>query len=355
MSFPLKQNFVKRRTLAGKLAATLAVVTISIIVLLVLLIMNSLVTQHYSKLINESGKVRGGIQRAIKLNILSQNCGEVITTVDYALEELKRMEKKSSFVYSGFDIKTVTIVDEKWTAIKDLLTLEDKTPLLTASEEIWVLTNTLVTYVEKKSIETIKRIYALIFLFFVLVVVLGVVQFITRYIIKDKIEYQAEHDALTGLSNRYYFFREHDKAIDNFLEQYRNFTLLMLDIDHFKNINDTYGHDTGDKALQFIAHSLHKHCRKHDLAVRYGGEEFIVLLQEIDSEGSFNIAERIRTYIEKNSADAVVPMTVSIGICMYKKGYTPSIHIDNADKAMYYAKQSGRNKTADFDSLLTVS
>ncbi len=99
MPFHHKPVFVKKRTLAGKLAATLAIVTISIIVLLVLLIMNSLVTQHYSKLINESGKVRGGVQRAIKLNILSQNCGEVVTTVDYALEELKRMEKKSSFIY----------------------------------------------------------------------------------------------------------------------------------------------------------------------------------------------------------------------------------------------------------------
>ena len=148
---------------------------------------------------------------------------------------------------------------------------------------------------------------------------MGVVQFITRYIIKDKIEFQAEHDALTGLYNRYYFFREHDKAIDNFLEQYRNFALLMIDIDKFKDINDTFGHETGDKALQFLAYALHEHCRKNDLAVRYGGEEFIILLQEIDADGAYKIAERIRTFIETNSAEAVVPMTVSIEICLYKK------------------------------------
>jgi len=349
--FHHKPVFVKKRTLAGKLAATLAIVTISIIVLLVLLIMNSLVTQHYSKLINESGKVRGGVQRAIKLNILSQNCGEVVTTVDYALEELRRMEKKSSFIYNGFDINTVAQVDTKWKDIKKLLLLEDSTMLLAQSEEIWVMTNNLVSYVEKKSIDTIKRIYTLILFFFILVVVLGVVQFITRYIIKDKIEFQAEHDALTGLYNRYYFFREHDKAIENFLEQYRNFALLMIDIDKFKDINDTFGHETGDKALQFLAYALHEYCRKNDLAVRYGGEEFIILLQEIDADGAYKIAERIRTFIEKNSAEAVVPMTVSIGICLYKKGYTPSSHIDNADKAMYYAKQTGRNKSVDFDAL----
>ncbi len=355
MSLQYNLVFKKRRTLAGKLAVTLTVVTVSMVILLILLIMNSIVTQHYSKLINESGKVRGGIQRVIKLSILSSNNPELIAMVDESLEELKKMDAKSALIYNWFDIGIVTQVDERWTIIKELLDDNDKNELLKASEEIWDITNTLVMYVEEKSINTIERIYSLIFMFFIIVVVLGIIQFFTQYVIKDKIEYQAEHDALTGLFNRYYFFREHDRAIETFHIYNKNFALLMLDIDHFKNINDTCGHAAGDKALQFIASTIHDHCRKNDLAVRYGGEEFVLLLQDIDAEDSFHLAERIRTYIEQNSAQAVIPMTVSIGLSSYKKDYTGPIHLGNADKAMYYAKQTGRNRTVDFDSIKITS
>ncbi|HDZ84312.1 MAG TPA: GGDEF domain-containing protein, partial [Nitrospirae bacterium] len=119
----------------------------------------------------------------------------------------------------------------------------------------------------------------------------------------------------------------------------RPLSVIMLDIDHFKAYNDTHGHNKGDNALVDVAKVLLKESREIDLAVRYGGEEFLVLLPETDLEGARDVAERIRQTIE-----ATTNVTVSLGVTSYHEKMHQEEIVIKADKALYMAKNNGRNR-----------
>ncbi len=154
-------------------------------------------------------------------------------------------------------------------------------------------------------------------------------------------------DALTGALNRRHFMslmsREQKRA-----DRYgATFSLLMLDIDHFKRINDTYGHQTGDEAIRRMAKTCLDHLRPTDMLCRYGGEEFIVTLTHTEEAGAQIAAERMReavTKIEIASGDQIVRYTVSIGVCTFVPRAELKQVIECADQALYAAKQGGRNQ-----------
>jgi len=152
------------------------------------------------------------------------------------------------------------------------------------------------------------------------------------------------HDPLTGLANR----RNMEKAFTDNLalsKRYnRTFSILMLDIDFFKKYNDTYGHSAGDKILSDVAKVLNKEVRDVDLVTRYGGEEFLIMLPEIELKEASMVAERIRASIEKST-----DVTISIGVSVYNdKIVNKKNLIDNADLALYKAKENGRNRVEIF-------
>jgi diguanylate cyclase (GGDEF)-like protein len=159
----------------------------------------------------------------------------------------------------------------------------------------------------------------------------------------------AETDALTGLANR--------RLLDSTLasrwqpdtvngRQARPLSVLMLDLDHFKRVNDEYGHDVGDQILKAFAARAGKLLRAPDLFARYGGEEFTVLLPDTDAQTAFMIAERIRAAIAEMPlvAQPPLPVTVSIGVAQRKPDETTDALLARADAALYTAKQSGRNR-----------
>ncbi len=154
-------------------------------------------------------------------------------------------------------------------------------------------------------------------------------------------------DALTGALNRRHFMtlmaREQRRA-----ERYgARYSLLMCDIDHFKRVNDTYGHQVGDEAIKGLATVALAHLRPTDLLCRYGGEEFIVVLTHTEEAGAMIAAERIRAAIgqlETPTANAVLKFTVSIGVATFVKGATIEQVIECADQALYAAKSGGRNQ-----------
>ncbi len=158
-------------------------------------------------------------------------------------------------------------------------------------------------------------------------------------------------DHLTGLYNRRYFDDHLKRLLEGERRESRLISLLLCDIDHFKNYNDTYGHLTGDRALQSVAHVLHL-ClhRKKDIAARYGGEEFVVILPETDSEGAMKVAQCIQQklgneHIDHAGSNVASHLTLSIGVVTAE---VSSIHdgkmlIDLADRQLYEAKRRGRN------------
>ena len=159
---------------------------------------------------------------------------------------------------------------------------------------------------------------------------------------------QATKDPLTGLSNRNYLQSELSKYISLAFRNTRAFAVMLLDIDFFKKVNDTYGHNVGDHVLKTVANILMSNKRDHDVAARFGGEEFVILLRETSLHEAVVIAERIRMVTE--SFD-FTPMgcqhgiTISIGVCEFPThGITSEEMIRRADEALYEAKAGGRNR-----------
>lgn len=161
----------------------------------------------------------------------------------------------------------------------------------------------------------------------------------------DKLAQLSVQDPLTGLSNRRHALEWGEHALRTAKRYGHPLSVLMIDIDRFKTINDRYGHETGDRALQFVAESLHALTRTVDLQCRWGGEEFLILLPEIRRSEARRVAERIRRHFEKNSSKTAPAFTVSIGVTGNLSGdeSLPAI-ISRSDRAMYRAKHAGRNR-----------
>jgi diguanylate cyclase (GGDEF)-like protein len=156
----------------------------------------------------------------------------------------------------------------------------------------------------------------------------------------------AHTDQLTGLNNRTSFSQSLQHEWDLAKRYSAPFSLLMLDIDHFKKINDTYGHIIGDEALKAVAKIIKETIRDSDAAFRYGGEEFVVLLNNTSEPGSSLLAERIR----QNIANLVIPvedstlkLTISLGTAVLSESESGEELLKRADEALYQAKNSGRN------------
>ncbi|MAD41554.1 MAG: hypothetical protein CL623_04095, partial [Arcobacter sp.] len=159
------------------------------------------------------------------------------------------------------------------------------------------------------------------------------------------LEYQASHDNLTGLFNRNKFNTLFGKEIRRGLRYNNHLSLVLLDIDFFKVVNDTHGHQIGDQVLKEIASIIMQDVREHDTAVRWGGEEFLILLPETDLEGAKIVAEKIRNSIsEKPLTNKKLNITASFGITIMNDKDTEESIIARTDEALYEAKENGRDK-----------
>jgi diguanylate cyclase (GGDEF)-like protein len=184
----------------------------------------------------------------------------------------------------------------------------------------------------------------------------------TLCLIKDRERQRqlAVRDGLTGLYNRRAFNELLSSAVAN--EDRRGegrLGLVLLDIDHFKKLNDTYGHPAGDAALRSLARLLTQHLRKGDHAARYGGEEFVVILPGSDEDRSTQAAERLRAALAKHRfvhEGARIPLSASFGVAVWPAdGKQPEALLASADRALYAAKQSGRNRVCAASRLPAAS
>lgn len=170
---------------------------------------------------------------------------------------------------------------------------------------------------------------------------------------ESNLQSQADKDPLTMAWNRRYFEKFVPEYINESIKKAQNFSLLLLDADKFKNINDTYGHKFGDKVLIELATICRNSLRENDVVARFGGEEFVVYLNNTDSESALKVAERLRQTIEdasiKNDADEIIQFTVSIGVVSSEKTASLEVLLRQVDDAMYLAKHRGRNQVAFYD------
>ena len=191
--------------------------------------------------------------------------------------------------------------------------------------------------------------------FFIILIVVIVSFLIIGYFIKalnkklqstqTKLKDQANHDSMTGLFNRRYLYYISEDLLAQSKQNNQEVYLIMFDIDNFKRINDTYGHDIGDKVIISLSNEVLRCTRKSDVTSRWGGEEFLILLPNTDQRGAKTLAEKIRANIEALHVEDV-RFTISIGISHFD--YYEDKNIDDAikkaDSALYEAKESGKNR-----------
>jgi diguanylate cyclase (GGDEF)-like protein len=177
----------------------------------------------------------------------------------------------------------------------------------------------------------------------------------SNLVIADSFEMQrmyqkfATIDALTGLHNRGWLDDRFDREIKRSERDLLDACLLMIDVDHFKNINDRYGHLAGDRVLVTVGRSIKETLRPNDMVARYGGEEFSVLLPETTVDNAATIAERLRMRVSRADPGTLQELrlpkvTVSIGVAGFRPGGSLETLIAEADAAMFEAKQAGRNR-----------
>ena len=169
----------------------------------------------------------------------------------------------------------------------------------------------------------------------------------------DSCEEAAFTDHLTGLANRRRFERQLEREVGRVLRFERPFTLLMIDIDNFKNLNDTFGHDAGDEAIRRISRVLREGTRGIDLAARIGGEEFAVLLVETSQSAGLEVAERLREAIKALETPSGGRITASFGVAECPTdAQTASGILKAADIALYQAKRNGRDRVVTMHPLM---
>lgn len=177
-----------------------------------------------------------------------------------------------------------------------------------------------------------------------------------------EVEYQERihelivHDDLTGLLTRKSFALELERELVRSQRHRHEFCVLMMDLDFFKKVNDTYGHLIGSEVLRLTAKVIQQTLRDSDVVARYGGEEFIALLPETPRDKGIEAAERVREALEKypfpasiHEGESVMHITISIGVSEFPSdSSTPTTLIEGADMALYEAKQTGRNKVCEY-------
>ena len=166
----------------------------------------------------------------------------------------------------------------------------------------------------------------------------------------DDVRRESMLDPLTKIANRKSFDERMEDAIREANESGDPLSLMLIDIDHFKNFNDTYGHQTGDQVLRLVAMTLKSNIKGKDLAARYGGEEFVAILPSTDIEGAVIVAENIRKAVQakellkRSTNEKLGRITASFGVALFQPGETANALIERTDRCLYAAKRAGRNR-----------
>ena len=292
-------------------------------------------------IVNKLGQIRGFSQRYVKLKLVNLKSDLIIKKIDQNFEFLDTYFKNKHLTTEP---KINSLYIQTKALWKELKLTSNRNDLIKISENLWEVSNELTSSVahifEKKQKKCIKKILILNTLLALIVITMSIIIYFT---IKKGLEKDKIIDPLTNLYNRRCF---NDK-LEYFIKYYHRykepFSAIFIDIDHFKKINDIYGHQKGDEILQKIAHIIKTSIRNSDLAFRYGGEEIVVLLPKTDLKTAYSIANRLKEKIKTIKIDNLQHITASMGVGEYK-GETLKEFIKRVDFALYKAKEEGRDK-----------
>lgn len=308
-------------------------------------------TQLDAQFINESGVIRGTIQKVVKLETNKIEANKEINRVDHLLDKHINL-RSNDILVSNFKsyIKGVEQVKNGWQLMKKHIleyresnNKEIKEVLIAESEKCWSNSNHTVGIAQfnaERKHNLFYRLYVIMLIDFILMVS---IIFIIYLFFKLKIEEQAQIDPLTKTYNRHYFYEELQTEMLSSVRYNYPLSLILLDIDFFKKINDTFGHDEGDRVLTEIASLMQKNIRQEDTLCRFGGEEFVIITPFIESEKVKDFSEKLRLEVQNYDFGNVGTVTISLGIATQKQDDTYTTLFKRADQALYTSKNNGRN------------
>ena len=299
-----------------------------------------------SRSINAIGYIRGSMQRLSKdyshpqQAIIIENVQQRFAFIESTFIKHHRAQEQSRLFMEQF-----TRLKQAWnTLLQVLRSPQDTTVLFTLSEQCWHIADDATNAAESLSTHAHERLIATVivlglFIFFLLLLTLYFIQ----KEVKNHLESSVIIDPLTHLYNRFYFIEQINRAIKTFARNAEPFSLIFVDIDHFKTVNDQYGHPVGDRVLKSFAHLLKKSLRAEDEGFSYGGEEFVILAKSTPLEEAYLLAERLRKEVEAFDFELEHPLTISLGIAQYEKHQSYTTLLKHADQMLYEAKHLGRN------------
>ena len=335
-----------------------SVLTLATLCLLILIIAGGLFTLYLTgnistdaETINRLGAIRGSTQRLVKLELSDMDNEKVKKDIEKIIEQLSQEETK--FYYKDKEIKSsIEELNIIWSRLNKHInkyrlnpTDKNKEELILASEEIWEGLDNIVLMSQLSSEVKVNK-YRLIFLILGVDALLAVtIIFLIRKYVRDTLEYLVDHDVLTNIYNKKYFNERIEHEIAKAEKCGNDLSLMILDIDYFKKINDNYGHDIGDVVLREMSEIIKNNIGKNEMLFRVGGEEFAIIAPNTNLEKNFDLAEKIRRSVEDHEFNYLEnSITISIGVSEYEKGDDCISLFKRADIALYDAKDSGRNK-----------
>ncbi|RJR18652.1 MAG: GGDEF domain-containing protein, partial [Nitrospiraceae bacterium] len=274
-----------------------------------------------AKAVNDAGIVRGSIQRVTKLALAGMDPSDKIREINSMLETLGREENRlEGFLRSGRFNGIQKDLLQKWAQLQQGLEgldtdggPENRRRIVDLSEQCWEAANGLVfetQFISEIKLSFLNYVFVIIG-FNIAFVVISI--FLIRKHVRNELEFLASHDPLTMLLNRYSYNIILRQDLNRTRRYHSNLSLLMIDIDHYKSVNDRFGHDSGDEVLKKIAQIIAGTVRSSDAVFRIGGEEFAVIVLNANMEQARQLSEKIREAVYSFDFDKVGKITVSIG------------------------------------------
>lgn len=335
--------------------------------LLILIGSNGLYTMYLThtikadaEIINKLGIIRGSIQRLVKHEVQDIISDELIYNIDLRINEFS--DNKINVYDTANEIYySLEELNVSWNALKDAIytyrrikSAENKEHLDQLSEEAWIKSNSLVyasQMVSQGKIEKYKNSFFLLAINLLLATI--IIYLIKRYV-KDTLEYLVNYDGLTKIHNRRFFNEYLNSEIQKAIRFNRALSLIIFDIDHFKRVNDTYGHSVGDNVLKELSLLVQNSIRKCDVLARIGGEEFAIIASDTNIESANTLSEKLRGLVEDHKFLDIGGITISIGFTQFTLGDDSNSIFKRADDALYKAKKNGRNRCeSEFHDLST--
>lgn len=301
------------------------------------------ILQNDAQIINKLGLIRGSVQRLANLELMQMEGDELIHQVDELLTDCSVARTLGT---SLPDLQT------NWEQVKQNTFMYRQNPanehavqLVESSEAFWNVSNEAVFSAQRFSEKKLRNFKSLLGLFVITwSLTAWILVWLKRYV-RDFLEYLANYDSLTKAANRALYRRVMERECKRARRKNQHLSLVIFDIDHFKEINDTHGHSVGDSVLRSIAGVVKRNIEKNHVFARVGGEEFAVIVPDTSGEEAVQLGERLRKAIERTPMGTAGSVTVSVGVAEFREGDDPITLFERADDALYKAKKHGRNQT----------